>query len=146
MHITRELCAGQICVTPNAASFAAPGAREWLEKFYTLNDGWQAEDRRKLLAFVRDLLNSDYAGHRLTFVQFTQAPPLQSSERGLQRYLLFRPARIRQECRRALRSGHCLEQSECWRPVSDHRSRVVIGRDCLIERRPAGGYRIEDRG
>ena len=77
MHITCELCGGQICVTPNAASFAAPGAREWLEKFYTLNDGWQAEDRRKLLAFVRDLLNSDYAGHRLTFVQFAQAPPLQ---------------------------------------------------------------------
>jgi len=28
MHITRELCGGQICVNPNAASFAAPGARE----------------------------------------------------------------------------------------------------------------------
>ena len=26
------------------------------------------------LAFARDLLNSDYAGHRLTFVQFAQAP------------------------------------------------------------------------
>jgi 4-hydroxyphenylacetate 3-monooxygenase len=25
MHITRELCGGQICVTPNAASFTAPG-------------------------------------------------------------------------------------------------------------------------
>jgi aromatic ring hydroxylase len=25
-------------------------------------------------AFARDLLNSDYAGHRLTFVQFVQAP------------------------------------------------------------------------
>jgi 4-hydroxyphenylacetate 3-monooxygenase len=24
--------------------------------------------------FARDLLNSDYAGHRLTFVQFAQAP------------------------------------------------------------------------
>jgi 4-hydroxyphenylacetate 3-monooxygenase len=47
---------------------------EWLEKFYTLNDNWLAEDRRKLLAFARDLLNSDYAGHRLTFVQFAQAP------------------------------------------------------------------------
>jgi len=43
-------------------------------KFYTLNDNWLAEDRRKLLAFARDLLNSDYAGHRLTFVQFAQAP------------------------------------------------------------------------
>jgi 4-hydroxyphenylacetate 3-monooxygenase len=74
MHITRELCGGQICVTPNAASFAAPGAREWLEEYYTLNDEWQAEDRRKLPAFARDLLNSDYAGHRLTFVQLAQAP------------------------------------------------------------------------
>ena len=35
---------------------------------------WQADDRRKLLAFARDLLNSDYAGHRLTFIQFAQAP------------------------------------------------------------------------
>jgi 4-hydroxyphenylacetate 3-monooxygenase len=74
MHIARELCGGQICVTPNAASFEASGTRDWLEKFYTLNDNWQAEDRRKLLAFARDLLNSDYAGHRLTFVQFAQSP------------------------------------------------------------------------
>ena len=29
---------------------------------------------RKLLAFARDLLNSDYAGHRLTFGQFAQSP------------------------------------------------------------------------
>jgi 4-hydroxyphenylacetate 3-monooxygenase len=74
MHIARELCGGQICVTPNEAAFAGGGSREWLEKFYSLNDNWQAEDRRKLLAFARDLLNSDYAGHRLTFVQFAQAP------------------------------------------------------------------------
>ena len=50
------------------------GSGSWLEKFYSLNDNWQAEDRRKLLAFARDLLNSDYAGHRLTFIQFAQAP------------------------------------------------------------------------
>ncbi|HEX3954260.1 MAG TPA: 4-hydroxyphenylacetate 3-hydroxylase family protein [Stellaceae bacterium] len=74
MHIARELCGGQICVTPNAAAFAADGSGDWLEKFYTLNDNWAADDRRKLLAFARDLLNSDYAGHRLTFVQFAQAP------------------------------------------------------------------------
>jgi 4-hydroxyphenylacetate 3-monooxygenase len=37
-------------VTPNVASFAAAGMREWLEKFYTLNDNWLTEDRRKLLA------------------------------------------------------------------------------------------------
>jgi len=75
MHITRELCGGQICVTPNAASFSASGACEWLEKFYTLNDNWLAEDRRKSLAFARDLLNSDYAGHRLTFVRFAAQAP-----------------------------------------------------------------------
>jgi 4-hydroxyphenylacetate 3-monooxygenase len=40
-----------------------------------LNDDWQADDRRKLLAFARDLLNSDYAGHRLTFQLFAQSPP-----------------------------------------------------------------------
>jgi 4-hydroxyphenylacetate 3-monooxygenase len=74
MHIARELCGGQICVTPNAAAFGEGGSREWLDKFYSLNDNWHAEDRRKLLAFARDLLNSDYAGHRLTFVQFAQSP------------------------------------------------------------------------
>jgi 4-hydroxyphenylacetate 3-monooxygenase len=30
---------------------------------------------RRLLAFARDLLNSDYAGHRLTFQLFAQSPP-----------------------------------------------------------------------
>ena len=40
-----------------------------------MNEAWVAEDRRKLLAFARDLLNSDYAGHRLTFQLFAQSPP-----------------------------------------------------------------------
>jgi 4-hydroxyphenylacetate 3-monooxygenase len=75
MHLARELCGGQICVTPDAAQFAADGPGQWLEKFYSINDSWQADDRRKLLAFARDLLNSDYAGHRLTFHLFAQAPP-----------------------------------------------------------------------
>ncbi len=75
MHIARELCGGQICVTPDAACFAHPDTKPWLDKFYSVNDNWIAEDRRKLLAFARDLLNSDYAGHRLTFQLFAQAPP-----------------------------------------------------------------------
>jgi 4-hydroxyphenylacetate 3-monooxygenase len=75
MHTARELCGGQICVTPDAASFRNPETAPWLNKFYTINDEWQAEDRRKLLAFARDLLNSDYAGHRLTFQLFAQSPP-----------------------------------------------------------------------
>lgn len=75
MHIARELCGGQICVTPDSASFDAPETKPWLDKYYSINDNWVAEDRRKLLAFARDLLNSDYAGHRLTFQLFAQAPP-----------------------------------------------------------------------
>jgi len=75
IHLARELCGGQICVTPDYAAFADPATKPWLDKFYTINDGWQAEDRRKLLAFARDLINSDYAGHRLTFQLFAQSPP-----------------------------------------------------------------------
>ena len=52
-----------------------PETGPWLQKYYTVNEGWVAEDRRKLLAFARDLLNSDYAGHRLTFQLFAQSPP-----------------------------------------------------------------------
>ena len=75
MHIARELCGGQICITPDVASFENPETKPWLDKYYTINDEWAAEDRRRLLAFARDLLNSDYAGHRLTFQLFAQSPP-----------------------------------------------------------------------
>lgn len=75
MHLARELCGGQIGVTPDVASFRNPETGPWLEKFYTINDEWNSEDRRKLLAFARDLINSDYAGHRLTFQLFAQSPP-----------------------------------------------------------------------
>ena len=33
MHLARELCGGQICVTPDAASFRDPDTAPWLEKF-----------------------------------------------------------------------------------------------------------------
>ncbi|MFC9672021.1 MULTISPECIES: 4-hydroxyphenylacetate 3-hydroxylase family protein [unclassified Streptomyces] len=75
MHIARELCGGQICITPDKASFDHPDTKPWLDKFYSINEHWVAEDRRKLLAYARDLLNSDYAGHRLTFQLFAQSPP-----------------------------------------------------------------------
>lgn len=75
MHLARELCGGQICITPDKASFDHPATKPWLDKYYTINDCWVAEDRRKLLAYARDLLNSDYAGHRLTFQLFAQSPP-----------------------------------------------------------------------
>src|SRR6185369_7363310 len=75
MHIARELCGGQICVTPDFAAFHQPEAGSWLEKFYTINEDWVSDDRRRLLAYARDMLNSDYAGHRLTFQLFAQSPP-----------------------------------------------------------------------
>jgi 4-hydroxyphenylacetate 3-monooxygenase len=75
MHVARELCGGQICVTPDKAAFDMPETKPWLDKYYTVNEDWVADDRRKLLAFARDMLNSDYAGHRLTFQLFAQSPP-----------------------------------------------------------------------
>ena len=48
-------------------------------EFYTINDTWKSEDRRKLLAYARDLLNSDYGGHRLTFQLFAQSAPFAQS-------------------------------------------------------------------
>ena len=75
MHLARELCGGQICVTPDKAAFDHPESGPWLEKYYSVNENWIADDRRKLLAFARDLLNSDSAGHRLTFALFAQSPP-----------------------------------------------------------------------
>ena len=74
-HIARELCGGQICVTPDVSSFQHAEIGKWMKKFYSINEDWVAEDRRKLLAFARELLNSDYAGHRLTFQLFAQSPP-----------------------------------------------------------------------
>jgi 4-hydroxyphenylacetate 3-monooxygenase len=74
-HIARELCGGQICVTPSAATFNSPLTKPWMDKYYTVNADWQAEDRRKLLAYARDMLNSDYGAHRLTFQLFAQSPP-----------------------------------------------------------------------
>lgn len=75
MHVARELCGGQLVLTPNAAAFEAPEAADWLGKYYALNDACDAEERRKLMAFARDLISSDYAGHRLAFSIFGQSPP-----------------------------------------------------------------------
>jgi 4-hydroxyphenylacetate 3-monooxygenase len=38
MHIARELCGGQICVTPDAAAFEEAETGQWLKKFYSIND------------------------------------------------------------------------------------------------------------
>jgi len=73
MHLARDLCGGQLCVTPDAASFASPDTGPWLQKYYRVGEV-SADDRRRLFAFARDLLNSDYAGHRLTFQLFAQSP------------------------------------------------------------------------
>lgn len=75
MHLARELCGGQVCVTPDLDTFEGEETGAWMRKFYSINERWQSDDRRRLLAFARDLLNSGYAGHRLTFHLFAQSPP-----------------------------------------------------------------------
>lgn len=74
MHIARDLVGGQLCITPDKASFDGPETGPWLQKYYSVNERWDSVDRRKLLAYARDLLSSDYAGHRLAFKTFAQSP------------------------------------------------------------------------
>jgi 4-hydroxyphenylacetate 3-monooxygenase len=74
MHTMRDLCGCQVSLMPSASTFEDPEAGPWLEKFFRVGEV-EAEERRKLFAFARDLVNSDYAGHRLTFQLFAQAPP-----------------------------------------------------------------------
>jgi len=75
MHLARELCGGQICITPDKAAFDHQISGKWLKKYYSINEDWVADDRRKLLALARDMLNSDYGGHKVTFELFAQSPP-----------------------------------------------------------------------
>ncbi|MQA04694.1 MAG: 4-hydroxyphenylacetate 3-hydroxylase [Streptosporangiales bacterium] len=74
MHLVRDLCGCQISLAPSAATFADPRPGALLDKYFRIGD-IEAEERRKMLVFARDLLNSDYAGHRLTFQLFAQSPP-----------------------------------------------------------------------
>jgi 4-hydroxyphenylacetate 3-monooxygenase len=74
MHLVRDLCGCQASLMPSKAMFDSPGAGDWLRKYLTIGE-IPAEERRKLFALARDLLNSDYAGHRLTFQLFAQSPP-----------------------------------------------------------------------
>jgi len=74
LHLTRELCGGQIALMPDAASFRSPETADWLDRCHD-GAGGTAEDRRRLMAFARDLLNSDQAGQRLSFQLFAQSPP-----------------------------------------------------------------------
>jgi 4-hydroxyphenylacetate 3-monooxygenase len=74
VQTVRDLSGCQISLIPSAAQFADPETAGWLSKYFAVGSV-EAEERRKLLAFGRDLLNSDYATHRLTFQLFAQSPP-----------------------------------------------------------------------
>jgi len=74
MHLVRDLCGCQMSLMPSASTFRDPEAGPWLAKYFRVGE-IEAEERRKLFAFARDLVNSDYAGHRLTFQLFAQSPP-----------------------------------------------------------------------
>jgi 4-hydroxyphenylacetate 3-monooxygenase len=74
VHLVRDLAGCQISLTPSASTFANSETAGWLSKYFAVGDV-EAEERRKLLAYGRDLLNSDYANHRLTFQLFAQSPP-----------------------------------------------------------------------
>lgn len=72
MQIARDLCGGQVMLTPDAASFSGVETGPLLARCYAQDDGWPVEDRRKLMEFAHDLLNSGSAQHRLGFQMFAQ--------------------------------------------------------------------------
>ncbi|KAB1644954.1 4-hydroxyphenylacetate 3-hydroxylase family protein [Gulosibacter chungangensis] len=74
VHTVRDISGCQQSLLPSASTFDNPEAAEYLNKYFAV-DTVSADDRFKLLAFTRDLLNSDYATHRLTFQLFAQSPP-----------------------------------------------------------------------
>lgn len=74
-QIVRELCGGQMSLVPGTAAFEAPETADWLQKYFTAGEDAPGEDRRRLMAFARDLIDSAHAGHMLSFRTFGQAPP-----------------------------------------------------------------------
>ena len=44
---------GQIYVTPDFAAFRDPETAAWLDKYYSIDEDWQSEDRRRLLDVAR---------------------------------------------------------------------------------------------
>ncbi|SDD85735.1 4-hydroxyphenylacetate 3-hydroxylase family protein [Ruegeria marina] len=75
MQIVRELSGGQLALMPSAASFDDPETADWLKNYLSIGEDVVAEDRRKLMAFTRDLINSEHASHKLSFQLFGQSPP-----------------------------------------------------------------------
>ena len=74
VHTVRDISGCQQSLLPSASTFDNPDVAGYLEKYFAVDD-IPSSDRFKLLAFTRDLLNSDYATHRLTFQLFAQSPP-----------------------------------------------------------------------
>ena len=101
---------------------------------------FDAEDRRRLFAFARDLLNSDYAGHRLTFQLFAQSPAVRPSARGLQQLRLRGPGGPRPPLCRASPAGR-----ESAAAVGDAPARVVTVSDLNVVH-AAQLARVVDRG
>ena len=120
-HIARELCGGQICITPDVASFEAPETKPWLEKFYSINESWVADDRRKLSGFRArpDELGLRRPAHHLP--AFRPVTPLRPPRRRLPQLRLGRPARLRQEGRRPVGPGQGV-----LRPARGRRGRCAV--------------------
>ncbi|MFD2130032.1 4-hydroxyphenylacetate 3-hydroxylase family protein [Pseudogracilibacillus auburnensis] len=84
-HLTRELVGGQLAVTPDMVTMTDPQIKDYVDRYYSVGK-WSAEDRAKLLYFARDLLNSSYAGHQVTFELFAQSPPFAQSAAAFKNY------------------------------------------------------------
>ena len=76
-----------------------------------------------MLAYAHDLLNSDYAGHRLTFQLFAQSPPFSHLLAVYNNYDFGPAVRADGEVRRA-RGTRCVPEGGPGVTELDHRRRA----------------------
>ena len=98
MRVCRELCGGQICVTPIS----------WRSRTRKPHRGSKSTTRSTKIGVrrtgragspSRDPLNSNYAGHRLTFRLFAQSPPFAHLTTVYRKFRLGRTAPLRPQVR-----------------------------------------------
>ena len=105
MHLARELCGGQICITPDTGTFEHPDTAPWLAKFYThqraLAGGGPPQAPRLRARPPQLRLRRPPAD----LPALRPVSPLRPPRRGLPQLRLGRAARLRPPLRRPLGSG-----------------------------------------
>ena len=143
MHIARELCGGQICVTPNEAAFTSEGseqlAGEVLQPERQLAGRGPPQAARLRARPAQLGLCRPPADLRAV----RAGAALQSSRRGLQQLRFLRPARLRQARRGPVgprrREGEMMVEADRFREAM---RRMASGVSVVTTDGPAGRFGV----